>query len=107
MAFSQKVDSSLLDSSTQLDLLKSPYRGLIDNNGIVFLVNEDGKSVKAISKENAIWNKNVVEDHLPFVGVKVIRHLSVKPDQIIAIFGKHCSVSLRKTDGAYSNLCCD
>ena len=72
-----------------------------EKSGIVVSVKDDGRSLVAKDlEEKVLWEVDVIKTAgEPGVGAPVVRHLSLKDEQLTAIYGKHSFAVFELTSG--------
>ncbi|CAM3423314.1 hypothetical protein [Flavobacterium chungbukense] len=87
--FAQTFDPKLISKDSEIYLTETKKRG-IEKNGVIYLVEENLKTISAYKNKKTIWQTNVISIcGKPQVGETKIRSLKYDNTKLHIVFGKH------------------
>ena len=97
------IDNQKISTDKELNFATTDKRGIKADDGIIFLVLEDGQTLISYHKGKIIWTVNVVKTcELPDAGVQGkqdVRHIKLSVDKICVTYGKHEYANVDIKDG--------
>jgi hypothetical protein len=106
-----KYDERLVTTEKELNFAFTDKRGIKDENGIIYVINQDYKKLIAYADNEVKWTAEVLkicEDDVPgkpeMIGKPEIRYLKLTTDKIHIVYGKHSFASVDIRDGKVSCL---
>jgi len=91
-----------------LYLKPNSKRGIASESGIVYLVENDKRTITAYDNTKVLWKSDVIGIcGKPAVGEPEVRFIQLEKDRLSVSFGKHCSAYINITDGKVTCLGCN
>lgn len=107
--FSQAtLDSKKVTTEKELNFAFTDKRGIKGDNGVIYFVDNGGRTLTAYDNETIKWTADVLGYcGLPAVGKPAIRYIKLTAEKIEITFGKHNFASVDIADGKVKCLGAD
>ncbi len=98
-------DSSKLSNETELNFALTEKRGIIDKNGLIYIVNNKQKTLIAYENRKVKWEAEIIKNaNFQIIGKPEIRYIKLENDIIFVVFGKHAFANVSINDGQIEYL---